>query len=210
MVALSSIGQSLTQDRLGEVIETTTTSFVAESDQLHTLPDLGALVRVGGRGSQPSYFGVVAFGETGGLDTSRRAVRRGGADIHDEEVYQRHPELEHVLRTIFTVTVIGYALGEKCHHVLPTQPVPLHYSVHPCSRGDVQAFTTNPRYLPMLLATSGELPAEMLLASHLRWVDGHLHDDHVWLVDATRRLARLMKRDYERFSMIAQAVAPDV
>jgi len=210
VAALFSAGESKSQERLGEVIETTTTSFVAESDQLHALPDLGALVRVGGRASQPSYFGVVAFGETGGLDTSRRAVRRGGVDIHDEEVYQRHPELEHVLRTIFTVTVVGYSSGSVCHHVLPTQPVPLHYSVHPCSRSDVLAFTAEPRYLPMMLATSGELPPEMLLASHLRWVDGVLRDDHIWLADATRRLARLMKRDYDRFSMIAQAIAPDI
>lgn len=197
-------------ERLGEVIETTTTGFAAESDQLHLLPDLGALVRVGGRSSQPSYYGVVAFGATGGLDSSRRAVRRGGAGVQDEEVYQRHPELEHVLRTVFSVIVVGYSAAGRCQHVLPAQPVPLHYSVHPCGSREVAEFCANPRYLPMLLSATGDLLPEALVASHLRWVDATLQDGHVWLVDATRRLARLMKRDYDRFVTIAHAIAPDI
>lgn len=210
MVVSSSVSGSSTSERLGEVIETTTTGFTAESDQLHLLPDLGALVRVGGRSSQPSYYGVVAFGETGGLDTSRRAVRRGGGGIQDEEVYQRHPELEHVLRTVFSVAVVGFAAGAGYQHMLPAQPVPLHYSVHPCTRDEVSAFCENPRYLPMLLSASGDLLPELLVASHLRWVDGTLADGHAWLAEATRRLARLMKRDYDRFVTLAQAIAPDI
>lgn len=210
MVATSDSSGSMTVERLGEVIETATTGFAAESDQLHLLPDLGALVRVGGRSPQPAYYGVVAFGETGGLDASRRAVRRGSGGIEDEEVYRRHPELEHVLRTIFSVVVVGYAAGFGYQHTLPAQPVPLHYSVHPCGRDEVAAFCANPRYLPMLLSASGDLLPEMLVASHLRWVDATLQDGHAWLAGATRRLARLMKRDYDRFVTIAQAIAPDI
>ena len=62
--------------------------------------------------------------------------------------------------------------------------------------------------LPMLLSASGDLLPEMLVASHLRWVDATLQDGHAWLAGATRRLARLMKRDYDRFVTIAQAIAP--
>jgi len=210
VAVLSDRSASPCNERLGEIIETATTGFTAESDQLHLLPDLGALVRVGGRSPQPAYYGVVAFGETGGLDASRRAVRRGGTNIQDEEVYQHHPELEHVLRTVFSITVVGYAAGVNYQHMLPAQPAPLHYSVHPCQRHEVAAFCANPRYLPMLLSASGDLLPEMLVASHLRWVDTTLADDHAWLAEATRRLARLMKRDYDRFVTIAQAVAPDI
>ncbi len=210
MVATSNGSGSTTAERLGEVVETATTSFVAESDQLHLLPDLGALVRVGGRSSQPRYYGVVSFGETGGLDSSRRAVRRGGEGVQDEEVYQRHPELEHVLRTVFSVVVIGFGSDTGHRHVLPAQPAPLHYSVHPCGQDEVAAFCANPRYLPMLLSAQGDLLPEMLVASHLRWVDAIVQDSHAWLSDATRRLARLMKRDYDRFVTIAQAIAPDL
>jgi hypothetical protein len=194
--------------RLGEVIETSTTTFVAESDQLHCLPELGALVRVGGLNQSQSFFGVVAYGATGGLDTSRRAVRRGGDELADAAIYDRHPELELILRTVFSVAVVGYRELEAIRHSLPALPVPLHYSVHPCSLDEVSAFCREPRYFPTLLNYRGELTPEQLVAGHLRWIDGTLADDHGWLGDASRRLARLMKHDYDRLVTVLQSVDP--
>lgn len=195
--------------RLGEVIETSTTGFVAESDELHRLPELGALVRVGGLNETQAFYGVVAFGATGGLDTSRRAVRRGSDELTDAAIYARHPELELVLRTVFTVAVIGFDDHGTSRHVLPALPVPLHYSVHPCTVDEVQQFCRDPRYLPALLSFRGEITPEQLLGSHLHWVDREMSDGHIWLEDATRRLARLMKREYDRFVTVVQAVDPD-
>lgn len=206
MAALSSTNP---RTRLGEVIETSTIGFAAESDQLHSLPELGALVRVGGLSEQISYYGVVAFGATGGLDTSRKAVRRGGVDLMDEAIYERHPELELVLRTLFSVAVVGYQDGFVPRHVLPALPAPLHYTVHACDAAETVTFCTQPRYLATLLNYRGDVPAEQLIASHLRWVDHQLDDDHDWLTDATRRLARLLKRDYDRLVTVLQAIEPD-
>jgi len=197
-----------TTTRLGEVIETSTVGFTAESDQLHILPELGALVRVGGLTDQISYYGIVAFGATGGLDTSRTAVRRGGHDLMDEAIYERHPELELVLRTMFSVAVVGYQDGIVPRHVLPALPAPLHYTVHACDAAETITFCNTPRYLSTLLNYRGDVPAEQLVASHLRWVDVQLADSHAWLSDATRRLARLMKRDYDRLVTILQAIEP--
>jgi hypothetical protein len=205
VAALSSTSSSA---RLGEVIETSTTSFTAESDELHVLPELGALVRVRGLSEDTSFFGVVAFGLTGGLDTSRRAVRRGAEGVADDAIYKRHPELELVLRTLFDVAVVGYERASRIYHNLPVLPVPLHYNVHACNRSDVSRFSSEPRYLPTLLNFRGDIMPEQLLASHLRWVDHVLNDGHAWLQDATRRLARLMKRDYDQLVTILQAVDP--
>src|SRR5688500_16585224 len=151
VVASSSVPHTSATHRLGEVIETSTTAFVAESDQLHVLPELGALVRVGGLSASQSYIGVVAYGATGGLDTGRRAVRRGGDELADAAIYDRHPELELILRTVFTVAVVGSRDGTPVRHTLPALPVPLHYSVHPCAAADVAPFCREPRYFPALL-----------------------------------------------------------
>lgn len=213
VVASSSAGRSHTYhaesiERLGEVIETSTSGFTAESDELHRLPELGALVRVGGLSEQQAFYGVVSFGETGGLDTSRRAVRRGSGEVTDEAIYARHPELEYVLRTVFSVAVIGYGEDGAPRHVLPALPVPLHYSAKACSRAEVEHFCAEPRYFQTLLSYSGEITPEALIAAHLRWVDRTLDDGHHWLREATRRLARLMKRDYDRFVAIVQSADP--
>jgi len=203
------VSSSAVANRLGEVIETSTTGFIAESDELHRLPDLGALVCVGGLDDTRAYYGVVSYGATGGLDTSRKAVRRGGDHLADAAIYSRHPELELILRTVFSVAVIGYRDGPGFRHVLPALPVPLHYSVHACNRATIASFCASPRYLAALLNYHGEIMPEQIVAAHFRWIDAQLDDNHAWLADATRRLARLMKRDYDRLAIVLEAVAPD-
>lgn len=195
--------------RIGEVVETGTTGFWAESDGLHELPELGALVWVRGATPNMRAFGVVTYGETSGLDPSRRAVRRGAADLSDAAIYARHPELEYVLRTLFHVAAVGVEQDRRVRHTLPSLPAPLHYSVHPCGLADTVSMTDNPAYFPSLLAHAGPTPAEQVVAGHLRWVDRQRDDGHAWLASATRALARLMKRDYDRLAIILRAVDPD-
>lgn len=206
-VVASSSRQPVEQ-RLGEVVETGTTGYWAESDQLHELPELGALVSVRGTGSTTRIFGVVTYGETSGLDPGRRAVRRGDLRTTDGAVYARHPELEFVLRTLFHVAAVGYDRQGRIHHVLPPIPAPLHYSVHPCGLDDIERFCTQPEYFSALLAHTGTTPAEHVVAGHLIWIDRLHADNHQWLASATRCLARLMKRDYDRLSVILRAVDP--
>jgi hypothetical protein len=205
VAALSSPPQVI---RYGEVIETSTTRVTAECDVLHILPELGSLVRIDGMAGQPSTYGVVSFGATGGLDSSRRAVRRGGPGVSDQAVYQKHPELGLVLRTTFEVAVIGFGDSGRFHHYLPALPAQLHFSVRSCAAVEVHSFCNQPQYLSSLLSYRGELSPEQLLASHLRWVDRTIDDGHRWLKDTTRRLARLMKRDYDTLATLLHAIEP--
>lgn len=197
-----------TDFRLGEVIETTTAGYWAESYVLHELPPLGALVRT----TMPDgrrNFGIVAYGQTGGLDPSRRAIKRGDEYVSDSAIYDRHPELQHILRTLFRVASVGFKERSRIRHSIPPLPVPLHYSVHICQPVEVAEFVVSPRYFAELLRHQGDIAAEDMLAAHLRWVDEILNDNHVWLTDATRRVASLMKREYDRLVIVLDSVDPD-
>lgn len=187
--------------RLGEVIETTSLTYVAESDHLHALPEFGALVRVGSTQRAMDLYGVVCFGATGGMDAGRRAVRRGSDDVVDAAVYHRHPELELVLRTLFTVSVLGYVTDGQVRHSVPPLPAPLHYSVFPCAAQEVVRFARQPHYLSSLLEHVGDVAADHVVASHLLWVWRVLGDD-AWLTSAVSQLARLLQRDYERLRTV--------
>jgi hypothetical protein len=198
---------ALSSARLGEVIETSSRGFWAESERLHDHPPLGALVLA----SMPdgsANIGIVSFAQTGGLDPGRRAVRRGSEDLFDSAIYDRHPELEYVLRTLFQVTSVGQIDGLVVRHGLPPLPVPLHFSVTGCNTGMVQRFVQQPGYFAGLLRHEGDVAADDLLAAHLRWVDLVLDDGHLWLADATRRIASLMKRDYDRLAVILNSIDP--
>ncbi len=194
--------------RIGEIIETSTVGFWAESVNLHDLPPLGALVSV----DVPdvgTLYGVVAFGQTAGIDEGRKAVRRGSDEVFDGAIYDRHPELTRILRTTFRVVTIGFAGadGQPRHHLPPTPPQ-LHYSVSRCERAAVERFTDEPRYFPTLMASEGEVAPEQLLAAHIRAVYAVRGQDGVWLAGAGRQVARLLKRDYDRLLTVLEAIDP--
>ena len=194
--------------RIGEIIETSTVGFWAESSALHDLPALGSLVTVGVP-EIGTLYGVVAFGQTAGIDEGRKAVRRGTDEVFDGAIYDRHPELTRILRTTFRVVTVGYAGadGRPRHHLPPTPP-PLHYSVSRSDRATVERFTDDPRYFAILAASEGEVAPEQLLAAHIRAVHADRGNDQAWLENAGRQVARLLKRDYDKLLTVLEAIDP--
>lgn len=194
--------------RVGEIIETGTTGFVAESFELNRPPALGSLVRVE-VGNGDCIYGVVSHGTTVGLDPGRRAVRRSTEGVYDEAIYAEHPELRHTLRTEFSVLLVGCLEDGVIHQHLPAQPPPLHYSVHQCAEEEVRAFSERLYYLRLLLSTSGEVPPEQLLAAHVRQTYRQRGQDREWLERAAREIAALLKHDYERLMTVLYAIEPE-
>jgi len=205
--------------RIGEIIETGTTGFVAESLELNRPPALGSLVKVE-VGEGGCVYGVVSHGTTAGLDPGRRAVRRSTEAVYDQAIYDEHPELRHTLRTEFSVLLVGCVedglppgpptlggTGGIRQH-LPAQPPPLHYSVHQCTEEEVRAFTEGLYYLRLLLAAAGEVPSEQLLAAHVRQAYRQRGQDREWLERAARGIAALLKHDYERLMTVLYAIEP--
>ncbi|MGA9350890.1 MAG: hypothetical protein WBW48_19090 [Anaerolineae bacterium] len=194
--------------RIGEIIETGTTGFVAESLELNRPPALGSLVKVE-VGEGACVYGVVSHGTTAGLDPGRRAVRRSTEGVYDEAIYDEHPELRHTLRTEFSVLLVGCVEGGAIRQHLPAQPPPLHFSVHQCAEEEVRAFSERLYYLRLLLSASGEVPSEQLLAAHVREAYRQRGEDREWLERAAREIAALLKHDYERLMTVLYAIEPD-
>jgi hypothetical protein len=72
----------------------------------------------------------------------------------------------------------------------------------------VRAFTDRFSYARMLLSVDGEVSPEQMLAAHIR-VTFHVRgDDHPWLDEAGREVARLFKDDYDRLLTVLQAIDP--
>jgi hypothetical protein len=191
--------------RIGEIIETGTTGFVAESLELNRPPALGSLVKVE-VGEGACVYGVVSHGTTAGLDPGRRAVRRSTEEVYDQAIYDEHPELRHTLRTEFSVLLVGCVEDGALRQHLPAQPPPLHYSVHQCTGEEVRAFSERLYYLRLLLSASGEVPSEQLLAAHVRQAYRQRGQDREWLEWAAREIAALLKHDYERLMMVLYAI----
>ena len=192
--------------RIGEIIETETAFFVAESFELHRPPPLGRLVYVE-TDAVPRIYGVVCRGTTASPDPGRRAIRRSTEAVFDEAIYREHPQLQHTLRTEFTVRLVGCIEARQVCQYLPPQPPPLHFSVHECLRQEVVAFTDRLVYLRLLLGAT-EIPPEQLIAAHIREVFRARRGDQDWLTRAAGEAAGLLKNDYEKLMTVLYGIDP--
>lgn len=193
--------------RIGEIVETNSTGFVAVSKTLHQPPALGSLVKVQ-LGGEDYAYGVVSFGTTTSPDPGRRAVPRASNEVYDEAVYDEQPQLTRVLHTEFTVVLVGcIEVGGICQH-LPPRPPRLHYDVHECTPGEVRNFSERLVYFRLLLNAQGEAPAEQLLAAHIRQVYSARDRDAAWLERAAREVTSLLKGDYDQMMTVLYGIEP--
>ncbi len=193
---------------IGEIIETTSLDFLAESLTLHQPPELGELVKVN-LGGECYCFGVVCYGTTASPDAGRRAVRRSEGNVMDEGVYRAHPQLERLLQTVFRVVLVGWQDGERVRQSLPPSPPPLHYAVHKATAQEVHRLTAQLSYFRLLLTTKCETPSEQLLAAHIRRMTLRRGEDMPWLERAARETALLLKGDHERLMAVLTTIDPE-
>lgn len=200
-------------ERIGEIVETTSTGFVAESFELNRPPPLGSIVIVhvpdeSGASSGIDLYAVVTSGQTVGLDPTRRAVRRSTEQVFDDAIYEQSPELKHTLRTEFGAILVGFISGDVVRQHLPSQPPPLHYSVHKASTEELQQFTSQLQYLRLLLVPYGDVAPPQVLAANLREVCRQRGADQSWLDAAAREAATLLKSDHQALLTVLYAIDP--
>jgi hypothetical protein len=200
------------ESRLGEVVETATTSFVAQCYRLYEAPALGALVRAGGllRQAQdrlyPAY-GIVHEVSTQGIDPSRRPVARGMEEATEEDVYLSNPQLSHLLRTDFRAVIVGHSIDGDLRYHLPPVPPPIYAFVYACGPEEVRRFTSNSAFLRPL-ATSGVAAVEEVVAACLRHAAAAQEDPDGFLTGIGKQLATFFPGDFRRVEAILQRAAP--
>lgn len=191
-------------DRVGEVIEASTTEFVAESYRLHEAPPFGSFVRASD--GAVHIYGLVCHIRTGSLDPGRRPMARGENETDEEDIYLHHPELPELLRTEFTAVVVGFREGEEVHQYLPPRPPRLHGFVYACTSEEARAFTQSLDFLPILLAASPRGPVDELIGAAFRQANLARGGDREFLVAAGKELARLLAHDPNRLSAILRRI----
>jgi len=102
--------------RVGEVIEASTTDFVAQCYELYELPPLGSLVKTGD--SDVELYGVVYQATTTSFEPGRRPIARGKDEASEEAIYQANPQLLKLLKSEFSALVVGHRQGDRLHHYL--------------------------------------------------------------------------------------------
>ncbi|MDH7481718.1 MAG: hypothetical protein QHH26_07070 [Armatimonadota bacterium] len=241
------------EECIGEIIEATTTEFLAESRELHAPPAFGSFVKVPfdlqqtspeslptitssqeekdpfeepwkrleGTFSQsykslvegeeelqipPAIFGIVYHSATMNVDSNRRP-RAYWKD--EEKLKEEQPELaEWLLMTEFRAIIIGFSENGRIRRYLPPRPPKIHYFVYPCTTDEIRAITQSMDFL-RTLSSFRNAPSDEVIAACIREAArAHQPNDFEFKVAAGKKLANLLKDDYERLEAIIRRVAP--
>ncbi len=178
--------------RVGEVIEASTTDFVAQCYELYQSPPLGSLVKTAD--SPLELYGIVYHATTTSLEPGRRPIARGKDEASEEAIYQSSPQLLKLLRSEFSALVVGHREGDRLYHYLPPKPARIHGFVYLCSPDEVKEFSQSFDFLNILINTHLPVSVEELVAASLRQMSQVYEDSHTFLVAAGKELAVLVSQ----------------
>ena len=185
--------------RVGEVIEASTTDFVAQCYELYQLPPLGSLVKT--RDQEVELYGIVYHAATASIEPGRRPIARGKDEESEEAIYRSNPQLAKLLKSEFSVLVLGYK-DKKLYRYLPPKPARIHSFVYLCDSGEVREFGQSFDFLNILLNAHLPVPVDELTAACLRQMSQVHEDRQAFLVAAGKELAILLSGEFNRLKAI--------
>ena len=186
--------------RVGEVIEASTTDFVAQCYELYELPPLGSLVKT--RDLPIELYGVVYHAATTSLEPGRRPIARGKDEDSEEAIYQSNPQLLKLLRSEFSTLVVGHKSDDKLYQYLPPKPARIHGFVYLCQPDEVREFGKSFDFLNILINTHLPVSADELIAACLRQMSQVYEDRQAFLVSAGKELAILLSGELNQLKAI--------
>ncbi len=203
------------QHKVGEVIEACSTDFTAQCYELYRSPALGSLVKtrfeLQGTDVQDAWlYGIVYQAQTASGDPGRRPIARGKEAQDEEEIYRDNPQLMKLLKSDFSVVVVGFKEGERIYQYLPPRPARIHGLVIPCTDEEVKQFSRSFDFINLLLKSRLEIPVEELVGAALRsMAQVYEAEKHAFLVSAGKELAGLLSADYAQLKAILKGLKND-
>jgi len=186
--------------RVGEVIEASTTDFIAQCYELYQIPPLGSLVKT--RDLPMELYGLVSNAATTSLEPGRRPIARGKDETTEEEIFRSNPQLLKLLKSEFGALVVGHRQGDKLYHHLPPQPARIHSFVYQCSPDEVKEFSHSFDFLNILINAHLPVPTEELISASLRQMSQAYEDRRAFLVAAGKELAILLSGNLSQLKAI--------
>jgi hypothetical protein len=186
--------------RVGEVVEASTTEFIAQCYELYQIPPLGSLVKT--RDLPLELYGIVGHATTTSLEPGRRPIARGKNEDNEEAIYRSSPQLNQLLKSEFHVLVVGHRSGDRVYHYLPPQPARIHSFVYLCPPDEARDFSQSFGFLNILLNANLPLAADELIAAALRQMSQIHPDRHTFLVTAGKELAILLAGQLNRLNAV--------
>jgi hypothetical protein len=192
--------------KIGEIIESSASSFTAQCYELYGLPPLGSLVKT--QDKPVELYAIVYHACTASLEPGRKPIARGKDEATEEAIYKSNPQLTKLLRSEFSALVVGHKAGDKLYHYLPPTPARIHSFVYACAPEEVKVFSESLNFLSILTTARLPIATDELIAAALRQM-AQTHDDaQAFLVRAGKELAVLLSGQFPLVKSILGRLKP--
>lgn len=190
--------------KIGEVIEAHTSGYTAQSYELFNCPPLGSLVK--NKDGDLELYGIVHSAQTEGIDPTRKPIARGKDAESEESMYEENPQLIKLLRSDFSVIIIGHKDASGVKHYLPPHPARIHSFVCLCNEEETRKFSSSFGFLHILTQASLNVPLEEIIGASLRNMGKAHEDSRAFLVKAGKELASILSGDINRLKAILERI----
>ncbi|OQA35732.1 MAG: hypothetical protein BWY54_00462 [Candidatus Dependentiae bacterium ADurb.Bin331] len=183
-----------------EVIESSLTSWLAQSWNWDFFPTFGSIVTI--ETKKRTLVGIVYQIKTGSIDPVRYPFTYQKTE---EELMREQPQIFEFLKTTFSCLIIGYQENEKIFYQLAPEPPKIHAFVSPATPLLHRQFFSHNHYLHILFALSNNLfNLDELLLAVLKQLSDHqlLHQDA--LEQFVDTFSLLTGNDYRRLKLFLQ------
>lgn len=189
-------------NRIGEVIEASTSEFTAQCYKLYDAPSIGSLVLCG---EQTSVYGIVCEATTQSIDPARAAIPRGLNAATEADVLNNNPQIERLLYTSFRAIIVGFQDGNSVRRYPPLSAPRMYSFVRECDTSQLVEFSSSQEFLALLLNAPMNAQ-DHVVASFLRHAGAAHSDSRGYLVSAGKSLAAIMQGQLPRLSGILRSL----
>lgn len=184
-----------------EVVESSLTSWTAQSWQWDTFPEFGSLVCV--QTKKRTLFGIVNQINTGSMEPGRYPFTYQKTE---EELLAEQPQIFEFLKTTFSCITLGFMEHEVMVHQRAPEPPKIHAFVGALTPEEYKQFFFSSNYLHLLFGAPGIENVDELLLALLRTAQKQqiLCEDKLQEIIETTSL--LIGNDYRRLKLLVQRV----
>lgn len=151
------------QTCFAEILESSISTWQAQSWQWNAIPEFGSLVTATSNGR--TVFGIIYDISTGPIDPIRQPV---AYQKTEEELLKEQPQIFEFLTTSFSCVAIGYKEKEQIVYNLPPQPPKMHTFVHYATQQEYEQCFASEQFLYLLFNSTLQLNLQELLLAIIK------------------------------------------
>lgn len=192
------------EKHFAEVIESSLTSWLAQSWSWDSFPSFGSFVAI--EGSKRTIYGIVHQVQTGSMDPVRYPF---AYQKTEQELLKEQPQIFEFLKTTFSCITIGYKEKGSLSYLIAPEPPKIHaFIMHPDAH-ESRTFFSSTRYLHLLFTHSAQIfnIDELLLALLKHHRDFNIFT-HEKISSFMQTYSLLTGNDYRRIKLFLQRAEP--